>query len=91
MGIPFPSQPSGYLIPAYVQSAWSGVSTGGDVLGVIISGQIMDRIGRKHTIIVGSFFTAIGIGIQIASNDWKVFLAGRLINGISFILCSSMF
>lgn len=81
MGIPWPSQPSGYLIPANVQSAWSGVSTGGDIVGVAISGQLMERIGRKWTIMTGIVLTSIGIGIQIGSHDWKVFLAGRLING----------
>ena len=41
----------------------------------------MDRIGRKHSIIVGTIITAAGIGIQVASHDWKLFLGGRLVNG----------
>lgn len=103
MGIPYPSQPSGYLIPAnvcalpkchphsrtclltlvseQVQAAWSGVSTGGDAFGILISGMIMDRIGRKWTILVGCVLTAAGIGVQMAADDWKEFLAGRLVNG----------
>ena len=40
MGRPDASQASGYLIPAHVQSGWSGVSTLGDFLGVFISGQL---------------------------------------------------
>ncbi|KAL2106793.1 hypothetical protein VUR80DRAFT_6210 [Thermomyces stellatus] len=84
MGIPFPSQPSGYLIPANVQSAWSGVSTGGDAFGILISGIIMDRIGRKWTVLVGCVLTAAGIGVQMGADDWKEFLAGRLVNAIGF-------
>ncbi|PKS06033.1 hypothetical protein jhhlp_007867 [Lomentospora prolificans] len=84
MGVPFPDQPSGYLIPAHVQSAWSGVSTGGDAVGILISGQLMDRIGRKWTILIGAIITAAGIGVQVGSNDWKEFLAGRLVNAIGF-------
>lgn len=41
----------------------------------------MDRIGRKWTILVGCALTAAGIGVQMAANDWKEFLAGRLVNG----------
>ncbi|CAI4213190.1 unnamed protein product [Parascedosporium putredinis] len=65
MGIPWPSQPSGYLIPAKIQSAWSGVSTVGDAIGILISGQLMDRIGRKWTTLIGAVFTCAGIGVQL--------------------------
>ncbi|KAH8888058.1 general substrate transporter [Thozetella sp. PMI_491] len=84
MGIPYPSAPSGYLIPANVQSGWSGVSTAGEVVGVLISGWAMDRIGRKNTLMLGSIFTSIGIAMQIASRDWQLFLGGRLVNAIGF-------
>lgn len=73
-GIPYPSQPSGYLIPATWQSAWSGASTGGDVLGIFIGGQVADIIGRKPTLGIGTILTAAGIGVQMGSHDWKVFL-----------------
>lgn len=43
--------------------------------------MIMDRIGRKWTILVGCVLTAAGIGVQMGANDWKEFLAGRLVNG----------
>ncbi len=82
MGIPWPNEPSGYLIPARYQSGWSGASTAGDVVGIMISGQIMERIGRKHTLALGSIITAIGVGIQVGSPGWAVFLVGRSINGI---------
>jgi fucose permease len=77
----FPSQPSGYLIPARWQSGWAGASSAGSIIGEISVSFLLDNIGRKHTIAVGSLFTAIGIGMQIASTEWKLFLAGRFING----------
>lgn len=43
----------------------------------------MERLGRKRTMLVGNALTAIGIGVQIGSHGWKVFLVGRLINGAS--------
>lgn len=67
-----------------MQSAWSAVSTVGDIIGVLICGQIMDRIGRKHTIVVGSVFTSVGIAMQIASKEWTLFLGGRLVNAVGF-------
>lgn len=30
---------------------------------------------------MGSLFTAIGVGMQVGSSEWKLFLAGRLVNG----------
>ncbi|KAF3762109.1 general substrate transporter, partial [Cryphonectria parasitica EP155] len=84
MGRPWPSEASGYLIPATIQSAWTACSTAGEILGVLVSGHIMDRIGRKHTILIGSLFTAIGVAMQVASHEWKLFLGGRLVNGVGF-------
>ncbi|KAJ9611497.1 hypothetical protein H2200_004681 [Cladophialophora chaetospira] len=83
-GIPYPSQPSGYLIPATWQSGWSGASSGGDIVGVLLAGQIADWIGRKPCLGIGAILTATGVGVQLGSHDWKVFLAGRLINAIGF-------
>jgi MFS family permease len=77
----YPSQASGYLIPARWQSGWAGASSAGSIVGEISVSYMLDTIGRKHTIAVGSLFTAIGIGMQIASTEWKLFLAGRFING----------
>ena len=51
------------------------------MVGVILSGQLLDLIGRRHTLGIGAVMTAAGIGIQVGSHDWKVFLAGRLVNG----------
>ncbi|CAK7201577.1 hypothetical protein SEUCBS139899_004283 [Sporothrix eucalyptigena] len=84
MGVPYAAEASGYLITARVQSAWSAISTVGDILGIVISSLVMDRIGRKHTIFFGIVFTSVGIGMQIASHEWTLFLGGRLVNAIGF-------
>lgn len=51
---------------------------------IIVSIFLLDKIGRKHTIAVGGVITAIGIAMQVAAHEWKLFLAGRLINGKHF-------
>jgi hypothetical protein len=44
----------------------------------------MNYIGRKNLIYVGSIISVIGIGMQQASSEWKLFLGGRLVNAIGF-------
>lgn len=83
-GRPFPSQSSGYLVPANYQSGWAGASMGGLIIGVIAGGQLLEVMGRKHSLALGSLITAVGVGIQLASHEWKLFLAGRLISAIGF-------
>ncbi len=80
-GVPYAGQASGYLVPANWQSGWSGASSAGSILGELTAGWLLDNIGRKHSIVVGAFFTAVGVGMQVGSTEWKLFLAGRLING----------
>ena len=80
-GIPYPDQPSGYLIPARYLSGWTGAATGGDIIGILVGGQLIELIGRKHSLLVGSVITAVGIAMQYGSHEWVLFLCGRLVNG----------
>ncbi|GAM42634.1 MFS transporter [Talaromyces pinophilus] len=57
-----------YLIPARVQSGWSGASTAGDILGVLAGGYLIDVIGR----------------MQQGASGWQLFLVGRLISAFGF-------
>ncbi|OCL04121.1 general substrate transporter [Glonium stellatum] len=84
MGEVYPSQPSGYLIPARIQSGWFAASAAGDGVGSVMAGLLLGWIGRKHVIGVGSVITAIGVAIQVAAKSWNLFLAGRFINAIGY-------
>lgn len=79
-GIPYPGTASGYLIRASIQSGWSGVSTVGDIVGIIVSGYLLEWIGRKHTLGIGAVLTAVGVGIEVGVQTWRGFLGGRLVN-----------
>ncbi|RDW89744.1 hypothetical protein BP6252_01776 [Coleophoma cylindrospora] len=83
-GVPFPSQPSGFLIPASYQAGWAGSACAGLTLGTILAGYTLDSIGRKHTVAVGGFLATLGIVMQVVSRDWDLFLIGRLVNAIGF-------
>jgi MFS family permease len=87
-GIPYPEQASGYLVPARYLSDWSGAATGGDIIGILIAGQLIEWIGRKHSLLIGTILTAVGIGMQFASHEWILFLCGRLVNGKHYRICN---
>lgn len=55
--------------------------TAGDIVGVLASGQLMNFIGRKRCLLLDSVFAAAGVGMQVASSEWKLFMGGRLVNG----------
>ncbi|KAK5552873.1 hypothetical protein LTR46_008948 [Exophiala xenobiotica] len=83
-GHPYAGTASGYLIRADIQSGWNGVSTVGDIVGIIISGYLLEWIGRKHTLGIGAVLTAAGVGIQIGVQTWRGFLVGRFVNATGF-------
>lgn len=82
--MPWPSEPSGYLIPARWQSAWSGATSAGGLVGGVIAGWLIEKIGRKHSFAIGSVLAGVGIGLQVASHEWTVFMGGRIVNAAGF-------
>lgn len=82
-GREFAASDTGYIIPANYLSGWSAAASGGDIIGILISGQLIEWIGRKHSLLVGAVITAAGVGMQVASTEWVLFLCGRLVNGES--------
>ena len=83
-GIPFPSAPGGYLVPARWQSGWNAAVCAADAVGCLFAIILLNRAGRKPLIWIGCIFNIIGIGLQQASHEWKMFLVGRFINAIGF-------
>jgi MFS family permease len=45
---------------------------------------LLNRAGRKPLIYIGCIFNVVGIGLQQASHEWKLFLVGRFINAVGF-------
>lgn len=82
--MPWPEEPSGYLVPAHIQAAWSGASSAGATFGVMVAGQLIERIGRKHTMGIASLITALGVALQVAAKEWRLFLVGRLISSLGY-------
>jgi MFS family permease len=51
------------------------------MLGSLSTGWFADKIGRKWTIMVGSFVYAFGIMFEIIGINFGMMVAGRLIGG----------
>jgi len=83
-GIPYPSQPSGYLLPAVWQSAWIAAAFGAIAAAEVFAGLIMNRTGRRHMLIIGIIFNVIGIVILQVAQNWKVWLVGKMFNSMGF-------
>lgn len=77
----FPTSPSGYIVPARLASGMIGASAGGEFVGVMLAAYLMDVLGRKHVMSLGSVVTAIGVAMQMPAHGWRLFLSGRFVNG----------
>jgi MFS family permease len=76
-----------YFIPSRWLGGWQGAMQAGSAIGAFSAGYLMDRIGRKKTILIACSISCVGVGVQYASHDWQVYLAGKFVNGKQSDLC----
>lgn len=55
----------------------------GNVLGSLILGFALEKLGRKRTVLLATFFTIVGAIMQTAANGVGLMIAGRLVAGIA--------
>ncbi|KAG2177285.1 hypothetical protein INT43_007942 [Umbelopsis isabellina] len=65
----------------YVQGLFVAAILLTAMLGSLITGYVADLIGRKWTILVGSYVYALGIMFEIIGYNFGMVVAGRLIGG----------
>lgn len=58
----------------------------GSLIGLLITPYLLDGIGRKMVIVIGSIFMLLGIGLQAGSTSFGMFVAARCILGFGDIL-----
>ncbi|OAA54566.1 General substrate transporter [Niveomyces insectorum RCEF 264] len=80
-----PDPTGAYYIPARYLGGWQGTMQAGTLIGAFAAGWLMDspKIGRKRTILLACSVSCVGVGIQYASHNWKVYIVGKLINGLA--------
>lgn len=87
-GLPYPTADSTaeekalFVIPAWRQSLIVSILSAGTFFGAVIAGDIADFIGRRFTIIAGCMIFSIGVVLQVASTQYSLLVAGRLVAGL---------
>ncbi|KAJ5114151.1 sugar transporter [Penicillium angulare] len=80
----FFDNPTGVL-----QGAIGSALAAGSIVGSACSGYFSDWLGRRDAIWYSCVFWLIGTALQTAVQDWKMLLAGRIINGLTVGVTSS--
>ncbi|KAJ5140779.1 hypothetical protein N7448_004187 [Penicillium atrosanguineum] len=67
--------------------AWLGfvnaLQSLGSMLFQPVSAWSANRLGRKRTVLIGYFWLALGVGLQVGAPDAKMFVASRMFVGIA--------
>lgn len=63
-------------------SLWSGFTIVGQVVGMLMA-PLGDRVGRKPMLFVMTLLMIGAILMEMLASDWKVFLGGKILTGIS--------
>ncbi|MDF3134538.1 MFS transporter [Pseudomonas extremaustralis] len=58
------------------------------VLGALAVGYLVDRFGDKLVLIIGTFVLVAGDVLVVSAGDLTMLLAGRVINGLGYVLMS---
>jgi MFS transporter, SP family, general alpha glucoside:H+ symporter len=82
-----------WIIPAIWLALWQAFPSVGQLGGALTAGPLMDRIGRKKCILIGTVLVTISVLIEVLANRASsltgkraVFLAGKIIQGLATAL-----
>jgi len=76
-----------YVIPAYWQSLWNAMAQIATMLGATTAGPVQDFLGRRASFLLGAIVSAAGVAVVYTSTSPGVFLAGKIVNGLSMGIC----
>ncbi|OAA40948.1 General substrate transporter [Metarhizium rileyi] len=79
-----------WILPSLWLGLWTFASPGGSIIGAFCGGQIQDSVGRRASIAIGCFLSAVAVAICYVSYlpadmDARrgVFLAGKAFQGLA--------
>lgn len=77
-----------WILPSLWFGLWNFASPGASMIGAVVGGLLQDWAGRRASLAVGSFLSAVGVAILFVSNisdainvRRSVFLAGKAFQG----------
>jgi MFS family permease len=59
------------------------ISSAGNALGSLLNGLLLEKLGRRKTLLVSTFFTIVGAVFQTAANGVALMIVGRGVAGIA--------
>ena len=75
--------PPGTKHVSSLQGAIVSMGSAGNALGCIFNGFILEKLGRRRTLLLSTFFTIVGSIFQAASNGVALMVVGRTIAGMA--------
>jgi SP family sugar:H+ symporter-like MFS transporter len=72
------------------ESLTVSILSAGTFVGALLGAPIGDRFGRKWGVIIGVFIFTIGVIVQLATEVFGAFIAGRVLAGLGVGVISTL-
>ncbi|RSH81844.1 uncharacterized protein EHS24_008039 [Apiotrichum porosum] len=70
-------------IPAVYMSLWGGLLASTQLIGQLVAGWLSDATGRKGTMYTFTVFCIVGVSLECAATEWKLWLAAKTLMGVA--------
>ncbi|KFY69898.1 hypothetical protein V499_09650 [Pseudogymnoascus sp. VKM F-103] len=80
---------SNYMFPPGTKNVTSltgaivSMGSAGNAIGCLINGLLLEKLGRRKTLLVSTFFTIVGSAFQTAANGVPLMIVGRFVAGVA--------
>lgn len=75
--------PPGTKHKSSLQGAIVSLGSAGNAIGCLVNGLLLEKLGRRKTLLVSTFFTIVGSVFQTASNGVPLMIVGRFVAGVA--------
>jgi SP family general alpha glucoside:H+ symporter-like MFS transporter len=72
-----------YVLSAKWQSAYSGAPVLSSIIGLLLSGWLAEKVGRKRTLAIGYLIIFVSITVETLSTSNLVFFIGKFLSGFA--------
>ena len=66
-----------------LQGAIVSIGSAGNAIGSLFNGFLLERVGRRKTLLISTFFTIVGSVFQTTSNGVALMIVGRCVAGMA--------